>query len=105
MPAGFTVNRAMTFRAMAMKKESARKKKSISVMKAVAAGDVKAVQAAVAAGVGLLDDMEDTSPLALAVERENIRMVEALLKLGHKSDIGGIVVPLAEAARRGNQTI
>lgn len=90
---------------MAMKKKSASKKKPISVMKAVAAGDVKAVQAAVAAGVGLLGDMEDTSPLAVAVENDDLKMVEALLKLGHKPDIGGIIVPLAEAARKGNQRI
>jgi ankyrin repeat protein len=89
----------------AMKKKSTPKKKTISVLKAVAAGDVKAVQAAVAAGVGLLDDMEDTSPLALAVENDDLKMVEALLKLGHKPDLGGIIVPLAEAAYKGNEQI
>lgn len=90
---------------MAMKKKSAFKQKPISVMKAVAVGDVQAVEAAVAAGVGLLDDMEDTSPLAVAVENDDLNMVEALLKLGHKPDIGGIIVPLAEAAYKGNQKI
>jgi ankyrin repeat protein len=87
-----------------MKKKTSREKRP-SVMAAVQAGDVKAVQAAVAAGVDLLNEMEDTSPLALAVEKNDAAMVEALLKLGHKPDLGGIAVPLALAARSGNTKI
>jgi ankyrin repeat protein len=74
-------------------------------MAAVESGDVEAVRLAVAAGAGLLDEMEDTSPLALAVEKDDARMVETLLQFGHKPDLGGIVVPLAVAAQNGNGKI
>ena len=74
-------------------------------MAAVESGNVAGVRAAVAAGVGLLDEMEDTSPLALAVEKNDVKMVEVLLRLGHRPDLGGIVVPLALAARNGNKRI
>ena len=55
-----------------MKMKSAGKAKA-SLMESVEAGDVAAVRAAVAKGVGLLDDMEDTSPLAIAVEKGNAK--------------------------------
>lgn len=74
-------------------------------MAAVESGNVNAVRSAVTSGVGLLDEMEDTSPLALAVEKDDAQMVEALLQLGHKPGVGGIVVPLALAARNGNNRI
>lgn len=88
-----------------MKKRKATKRKLPSVMAAVESGDVEAARAAVAEGVGLLDEMEDTSPLALAVEKDDARMVETLLQSGHKPDLGGIVVPLALAAKNGNGKI
>jgi uncharacterized protein len=49
--------------------------------------------------------MEDTSPLALAVEKSDASMVEALLDLGHDPNLGGIVVPLALPARGNNAQI
>jgi len=88
-----------------MKKPKRTKKKLPSVMAAVESGNVEGVRAAVAAGVGLLDEMEDTSPLALAVQKNDVKMVEVLLRLGHRPDLGGIVVPLALAARNGNKRI
>jgi uncharacterized protein len=87
-----------------MKKKPARKAKP-SLMASVEAGDVAAVRAAVTEGSGLLDEMEDTSPLAIAVEKGNAKMVKALLDLGHKPDFGGIVAPLASAAQAGNKQI
>jgi len=74
-------------------------------MKCVERGDVVGVRAAVADGAGLLDEMEDTSPLALAVEKGDASMVEALLDMGHDPSLGGIVVPLALAARNNNVRI
>src|SRR6266550_1187079 len=92
---------------MAKKKASKTAKKKVirSVMKCVERGDVAGVRAAVADGAGLLDEMEDTSPLALAVEKGDASMVEALLDLGHDPSLGGIVVPLALAARNNNVRI
>ena len=87
-----------------MKKKSTRKQLP-SMTAAVDSGDVEAVRAAIAAGSGLLDEMEDTSLLALAVERGDADMVETLLQLGHKPDLGGIVIPLAIAASNGNNRI
>ncbi|HEY0551051.1 MAG TPA: ankyrin repeat domain-containing protein [Verrucomicrobiae bacterium] len=74
-------------------------------MELVRAGDVAGVRKLVKSGVNLLDDMEDTSPLALAIENRDATMVTALLDLGHDPDVGGIVVPLAEAAQQGNAAI
>ena len=88
-----------------MKKPKRTKKKLASVMAAVESGNVEGVRAAVAAGVGLLDEMEDTSPLALAVQKNDVKMVEVLLRLGHRPDLGGTVVPLALAARNGDKRI
>ena len=88
-----------------MKKPKRTRKKSPSIMAAVESGNVEALRAAIASGAGLLDDMEDTSPLAVAVEKNDTEMVEALLQLGHKPDLGGIVIPLALAARNGNNRI
>lgn len=83
-----------------MKKKA--KKPQSSIMKCVETGDTKALRSLVATGLGLLDEMEDTSPLAVAVEKGNTKMVETLLQLGHNPDLGGVVVPLALAAQSGN---
>lgn len=82
-----------------MKKKAGKPRHSI--MKCIETGDITALRSLVAAGAGLLDEMEDTSPLALAVEKGNAEMVNALLDLGHNPNIGGIVVPLALAAQSG----
>ena len=76
-----------------------------SLMRLVKAGDTAGVLELIDSGVKLLDEMEDTSPLALAVENRDAEMVRTLLDLGHKPDLGGIVVPLADAARQGDAAI
>lgn len=76
-----------------------------SLMRLVKGGDTAGVRELVASGVDLLDEMDDTSPLAIAVEARNAEMVRTLLDLGHDPDFGGIVVPLAEAARHGDAAI
>ena len=86
-----------------MKKQT--KKSQPSIMTYVETGDTKALRSLVATGAGLLDEMEDTSPLALAVEKGYVKMVQTLLQLGHNPDLGGIVVPLALAAQSGNLEI
>jgi ankyrin repeat protein len=86
-----------------MKKRATKRRPSI--IKCVETGDVETLRALVANGVGLLDEMEDTSPLAMAVEKRNPQMVLALLDLGHNPNLGGIVVPLAEAAQNGDSQI
>lgn len=70
------------------------KKTKRSLLQLVKTGDVAGVRALVDSGTNLLDEMEDTSPLALAVENHDSEMVRALLDLGHNPDLGGIVVPL-----------
>lgn len=87
------------------RKKTSKAEKPRSVMKCVERGDVAGVRAAVAGGAGLMDEMEDTSPLALAVEKDDASMVEALLDLGHDPNLGGIVVPLALAGRGTNARI
>ena len=74
-------------------------------MQLVKVRDVAGVRALVDSGVKLLNEMEDTSPLAIAVENRDAEMVRALLDLGHDPDLGGIVVPLAVASRQGDAAI
>jgi ankyrin repeat protein len=83
----------------------AKKATKRSLMRLVKAGDTAGVLELIDSGVKLLDEMEDTSPLALAVENRDAEMVRTLLDLGHKPDLGGIVVPLADAARQGDAAI
>src|SRR5262245_55701112 len=56
-------------------------------------------------GADLLDEMEDTSLLTMAIENGDASMVKVLLDLGHAPDLGGIAVPLAEASHQGNIAI
>src|SRR5688572_11067919 len=73
-----------------------------SLMQLVAAGDAAGVRELVGSGAKLLDEMEDTSPLAVAIENRDTKMAKVLLDLGHAPDLGGIVVPLAEASQQGD---
>jgi ankyrin repeat protein len=83
----------------------AKKTTKRSLMKLVKVRDAAGVRALVDSGVKLLDEMEDTSPLALAIENRDAEMVRTLLDLGHDPDLGGIVVPLAEASQQGDAAI
>lgn len=71
-------------------------------MRLVAAGDAAGVRELVGSGATLLDEMEDISPLAVAITNGDAKMAKVLLDLGHAPDLGGIVVPLAEASQQGD---
>jgi ankyrin repeat protein len=83
----------------------AKKRTKRSLLQLVKAGDTGGVRELIESGVNHLDEMEDYSPLAIAVENRDAKMVEALLDLGHDPNLGGIVVPLAEAAQQGEAAI
>ena len=81
-----------------------RKVKRLAVIDAVEAGDVARLREVVAAGADV-HAMEDTSPLARAIELGNGQVIEALLELGTNPDLGGMETPLAVAAGGGDEKL